>query len=115
MCKYLSAADVFFYPTQGDSFGLIVAETLSSGTPVVTYNIDAMPEIVVHKDTGYITERANAESARAGLEYILNLSKEDYSRMSAKSRERIVNNFSCEKMYREYLSLYKKILESRTK
>lgn len=111
LCQYLSVADVFFYPTKGDTFGLISAEALSCGTPVVTYNIDALPEIVSHKEVGYVAEYENIESAKAGIEYILNLSKDAYALMSTKARERIVNNFSSEKMYEEYLALYKKILE----
>lgn len=113
LAKYLSLADVFLHPTPEDSFGLISAEALSCGTPVVTYNIDALPEIVTHRETGYIAEYQNRESAKTGIEYILNLSKEDYARMSTKARERIVKNFSCEKMFREYLALYKKLLENR--
>ncbi|MEK7180165.1 MAG: glycosyltransferase [Patescibacteria group bacterium] len=109
--QYLSAADVFFYPTKGDTFGLISAEALSCGTPVVTYSTDALPEIVLHKIVGYVAEYGNIESAKTGIEYILHLSKADYELMSKKARERIVNNFSSKKMYEEYLALYKKILE----
>ncbi len=113
LAKYLSAVDVFFYPTQGDSFGLISAEALSCGTPVVTYNIDALPEIVSHKEVGYVAEYENADDAKSGIEYILNLSKDDYAVMSTNARKRIVSNFSCEKMYQGYLTLYKNILEKR--
>lgn len=108
--KYLSATDVFFHPTPEDSFGLISAEALSCGTPVVTYNVDALPEIVSHKEVGYVAEYQNIKDAKNGIEYILNLSKNEYGRMSEKARERIVNKFSIEKMYMEYLTLYKKIL-----
>lgn len=113
LSMYLSAADVFFYPTQGDSFGLVSAEALACGVPVVTYNTDALPEIVAHKETGYITDHPDSESAKIGLEYILNLSKEDYARMSARAQESIITNFSCEKMFQEHLALYKKLLENR--
>ncbi|MHB1118326.1 MAG: glycosyltransferase [Minisyncoccota bacterium] len=114
LAKYLSAADVFFHPTPEDSFGLISAEALSCGTPVVTYNVDALPEIVSHKEVGYVAEYENLDDAKNGIEYILNLSKDDYTLMGTKARERIVNNFSCEKMYREYLALYKKILAKKS-
>lgn len=114
LAKYLSAADVFFYPTRGDSFGLINAEALSCGTPVVTYNIDALPEIVSHKEVGYVAEYENIDDAKNGIEYVLNLSKDSYALMSAKAREKIVGNFSCEKMRDEYLALYKRILEKKS-
>ncbi len=111
LSKYLCAADIFFHPTPEDSFGLISAEALSCGTPVVAYGIDALPEIVLHREVGYVAEYENLKDAKNGIEYILNLSQDDYSAMSAKARERIVNNFSLEKMYLEYLALYKKLIE----
>ncbi len=114
LAKYLCATDVFFHPTPEDSFGLISAEALACGTPVVTYDIDALPEIISHKEVGYVAEYMNVEDAQKGIDYILNLSKDDYAHMSAKARERIVNKFSCEKMYAEYLALYKKLLEEKS-
>lgn len=109
LAKYLSSTDIFLYPTNGDSFGLISAEAMSCGVPVVTYNVDALPEIVTHKEAGYVAEYKNISDLKTGINYILNLSKEGYSAMSTKARERIINNFSLEKMYNEYLSLYKKL------
>ena len=44
----------FSTPTPEDSFGLISAEALLR-TPVVTDNVDALPEIVSHKEVGYVT------------------------------------------------------------
>lgn len=38
MADYFSAADVFLYPTLADSFGLVVAESLACGCPVLTFN-----------------------------------------------------------------------------
>lgn len=111
--KYLSVADVFFHPTPEDSFGLISAEALACGTPVVTYDVDALPEIVLHKKVGYVAEYQNIYDAKNGIDYILNLPRNEYTLMSTMARERIVNNFSLEKMYTEYLALYKKILESK--
>ena len=36
---------------------------------------------------------------KAGVDYILNLPKDDYALMSSKARERILNNFSCVVFY----------------
>ncbi len=109
LAKYLCASDVFFHPSPEDSFGLISAEALSCGTPVVTYGIDALPEVVSHKEVGYVSEYMNTEDAKKGIEYILNLSKDDYTKMSTVAREGIVSKFSCEKMYAEYLTFYKRL------
>jgi len=113
MSKYLSAMDVFFYPTRGDTFGLISAEAMACGTPVVAYGIDALPEIVSHKETGYVAKYEDIEDAKRGIAYILNLSKSEYNLMCTKAKKRVENLFSAERMYREYLELYKKVIFER--
>ncbi|OGG73870.1 hypothetical protein A3A40_02565 [Candidatus Kaiserbacteria bacterium RIFCSPLOWO2_01_FULL_54_20] len=40
-----SAADVFVFPSLNEGFGLPIVEAFASGTPVVTSNVTAMPEI----------------------------------------------------------------------
>ncbi|MEK7607792.1 MAG: glycosyltransferase [Patescibacteria group bacterium] len=113
MSKYLSAIDIFFYPTRGDTFGLITAEAMACGTPVVTYDVDALPEIVTHKETGYVAMSADIRDARKGLDYILNLPKIEYDNMCCKATQKVENLFSLNRMYREYLELYKKVISER--
>jgi len=38
MALYFSAVDIFLYPTLADSFGLVVAESIACGCPVVTFD-----------------------------------------------------------------------------
>ncbi|WP_338602478.1 glycosyltransferase [Sulfolobus tengchongensis] len=42
MYSILKSAKVFIYPTHADSFGIVVAEALACGVPVVAYDIPAM-------------------------------------------------------------------------
>lgn len=113
LATYFQALDLFLHPTPEDSFGLIGAEALSCGTPVVAYGVDAIPEVVVHKETGYVARPEDIEDARAGIEYILALSEEKYARMSASASARVAIHFSLEKMYAEYLALYRRALDER--
>lgn len=43
--KYLQEADVFFFCTHFEGFGLPIIEAMACGTPVVTSNVTSMPEI----------------------------------------------------------------------
>ncbi len=112
LARYLGAIDIFLHPTPEDSFGLISAEAMACGVPVVTYNIDAIPEIVTHKQNGYVAEYQNTDDLRTGIEYLLNLTAEEYIATCNHSRERITDMFSNKKMYTEYLALYKKLLNN---
>ncbi|MDR0282625.1 MAG: glycosyltransferase [Candidatus Peribacteria bacterium] len=37
VATYFNSSDMFLYPTLMDSFGLVVAESLSCGCPIVTF------------------------------------------------------------------------------
>lgn len=54
MALYFSAADIFFYPTRADSFGLVIAESIACGCPVITFDVGATSELVIDKKTGYL-------------------------------------------------------------
>lgn len=56
MASYFSAADIFLYPSLADSFWLVVAESISTWCPVVSFNTWGIPEIVSHKVNWYIAE-----------------------------------------------------------
>ena len=111
MAKYFGASDVFLYPTFGDSFGLVAAESQACGTPVVTTKIDAMPEIVKDRETGYIAKEHSVSALKEGLEYILNLPFDKYWEMSKRAKDNVDLNFSLEKMDRAYLDLYDNIIK----
>lgn len=44
--KLMAAAEAFVFPTRYEGFGLPVLEAMQLGTPVITTNISAIPEIV---------------------------------------------------------------------
>jgi glycosyltransferase involved in cell wall biosynthesis/GT2 family glycosyltransferase len=47
-------ADIFVLPTTGETYGLVFAEAMASGLPVVATNIGAIPEIVEDKESGLL-------------------------------------------------------------
>ncbi len=55
LAELYSAADIFFNPSKQESFGLVSAEALACGTPIIVYNTTACPEFVT-EDTGVIID-----------------------------------------------------------
>jgi glycosyltransferase involved in cell wall biosynthesis len=71
-CFY-SLADIFVFPTMQaiEGFGLVAAEAMACGTPVVAANIAAIPEVVRDHLTGLLFEPGNAADLAAKLVMLL--------------------------------------------
>lgn len=104
-----SAADILFNGSYQETFGLVTAESISCGTPVIVYDSTACPEIVT-KDIGYVAEPKNLEQV---LNFIIAFSKMSNQKrrlMSEKCRTYAVEHFDRREKYKNYLNLYEELL-----
>jgi UDP-glucose:(heptosyl)LPS alpha-1,3-glucosyltransferase len=53
--RYYAAADVFLFPTYYDAFGLVVAEAMATGLPVITSRAAGAAELIEHGESGWLT------------------------------------------------------------
>lgn len=86
-----------------EPFGLVAIEAMSCGTPVITWNSGAMPEVVVHNRTGFICN--SIEEMKNAIRNIDNIKYED-------CRNHIEKNFTYQAMAEKYIELYKKLLNN---
>ena len=103
---YYSMADVFVQPSIQETFGKVVAESLSCGTPAVCFASTANPELV--KDgCGASVPVGDIDSMLKEIRNILDNGKEKYS---TNCRNFAVDNFNKEKNIQEYFDLYEKFI-----
>ncbi|UAY52938.1 glycosyltransferase family 4 protein [Ferruginibacter albus] len=62
-------ATVFLYPSHRESFGMPVIEAMACGTPVITSNTSALPEIA--GGAALLVDPANADEIFSGIERLL--------------------------------------------
>ena len=67
MLRLYADADLFVFPTRGDCLPLAVMEALTSGLPVVTTSVGALPEAVTHGETGWIVPPDDAPALAEAL------------------------------------------------
>lgn len=108
----LSAADIFIFPTRSDNHPCIVQESLACGTPIVSFNVTGVPELVRHGITGYLAEPENAASFR---EKIMQLLEEDQKRaeMKINCRQIALAEYRMDLQADRYDELFKAILKKQ--
>jgi glycosyltransferase involved in cell wall biosynthesis len=105
---YYNAIDVYVLSAQSDyviETPMSILEALSSGVPVLSFNINATPEIIENGVNGYLVEDGNFNEMKTTLELLIedgSLLKE----LSKNARTSILNNFSYKVVGRQLKKFY---------
>lgn len=68
---YYSVADVTMITSRQESFGQVAAESQSCGTPVVSFDIGGLSDIIKHTITGYLSHPFDILCLHEGVRYVL--------------------------------------------
>lgn len=100
-------SDVYVLPTLNENFGIVIAESLLCGTPVITTKGAPWP-LLDHNKCGWRIDR-NAKSFSSAILEFLDMSVVDRESMGIRGRNLVVNNFSSVKVAQKMLDVYKSI------
>jgi glycosyltransferase involved in cell wall biosynthesis len=99
-----SAADLFLLPTRADVLALVSIESAACGTPIVSFRVGGMPDLVRHGITGYLADPENVEDFRNGIIELLN--DENLRReMSQQCRALVEKEFNMELYVQRFVRL----------
>ncbi len=104
----LSKASCSILTSDFEGFGRVVSESLSVGTPVVSYNINyGPPDIIRNNVDGYIVEKGNKQEL---AEKIIDIFKNEKLRKRlSKNALEVKERFSYKKLENKWLDLLKRI------
>lgn len=105
--EMMANSDFMVLPSHGESFGMVVAEALCMGLPVVTTR-QAACAAFVGEDDGIVVEMRNVESLTCGLRRMIERLA-TYDRPAIAERARL--RFSSEALARWYGELFRRILD----
>jgi N-acetyl-alpha-D-glucosaminyl L-malate synthase BshA len=109
--ELMPQADVFFLPSEYESFGLSALEAMSCGVPVVASRTGGLPEVVDHERNGFLTPvgdtRAQAEALCALL-----LDGDRRRAFGEAAREAAVSRFAVEKVLPRWVKVYEAALSN---
>ncbi len=109
---YFQHALATVLPSKQEGFGMVLAESLACGTPVIATKCGGTREIVDHRENGYLTD---PDKPGQMANYLLTLieSQPLRSRMGKRGREKVEKLFSVEAVGRQFLSEYEGFLRNR--
>jgi glycosyltransferase involved in cell wall biosynthesis len=71
LLQLYAEADVFVLPTRADCFGIVLAEAMAAGLPIITTRIAAIPEAVKDNESGFVIDVDDAEALRDRLQRLV--------------------------------------------
>ena len=103
----LKNADVFVLPTYSENFGIVVAEALACGTPVITTNGTPWEELNTEK-CGWCIEVGIMPLVNA-IKDFLSKNEQELCTMGQNARQLVENRYSITKIARQFVAFYKSV------
>jgi glycosyltransferase involved in cell wall biosynthesis len=69
--RYFALADVFVFPSILETFGVVLAQAMAAGVPVVAADSSAVPEVVRHGVTGLLAAPLDVEAMTRNIALLL--------------------------------------------
>jgi glycosyltransferase involved in cell wall biosynthesis len=79
--------DMLIFPSLFEGFGLVITEAMSQGTPVITTERTAGPDLITHGENGLLIKAGATDALVEAIEAML-LNPERITRMGKEARER---------------------------
>lgn len=104
MPNMYNVANVFVTPSLQENLPNTIMEAMSCGTPCIGFDIGGIPEMIDHKQNGYIAKYKDAQDLANGIRWILN--EADTTQISDNARQKVETNYSESHIVKQYLAIY---------
>ena len=104
-----SACDLFISPSIEDNLPNTIIEAMSCGLPCVAFKIGGFPDMIQHKENGYLAEPFSVDDLVKGIIWGLENNKQ-HKKIGKRAREKVETDFDLRKVVENYVALYEKII-----
>jgi glycosyltransferase involved in cell wall biosynthesis len=106
-----ASADIFTFASSHESFGLVLAEAIASGLPVVSSRVGGADDIIQHGETGYIFDVGQMDRIEEYV-YELATNEEKRKQMGLQAR-RFAETLKWDEIMRELIYFYEDIIREK--
>jgi glycosyltransferase involved in cell wall biosynthesis len=103
---------LFVFPTRADNLPLVLQESMACGTPMISFKIGGVSDLVRPGVTGYLATPEDADDFCKGIVELLE-DKTLRDRMSLNCRAIVMKEYPLELQAKRYIELYRQVLEKK--
>ena len=103
-----NAVDLFVTPSLQDNLPNTIVESMACGTPCVGFNVGGIPEMIDHKENGYVAHYKDSADFAKGILWCLD--DDNLERISVKAHEKAQTTYSEDRVARRYTDVYEMML-----
>ncbi|MBX7531962.1 glycosyltransferase [Qipengyuania sp. 1XM1-15A] len=112
VAEWLPGIDILAVPSGwGEAFPNVIGEALSCGVPVISTDVGDSSAIV--GPAGEIVSPEDPETLAGAISRMLELSRDERSRLGLAGRDRVVDNYSLDAITQRYEDLYREVSSKR--
>lgn len=108
IAEVYNAADVFVLPSLEDNLPNTIMEALACGVPCVGFKVGGIPEMIDHRQNGYVAQPKNAADLAEGIRWVLCEANGDNLRAAA--LHKVASRYSQRIVALQYIEVYNQAL-----
>jgi glycosyltransferase involved in cell wall biosynthesis len=108
--QFLRSLDLFVLPSLREGLPLALLEAMASGLPVVATNTGGIPEVLSGLEGAVLVPVGDINALAVAFDRMYRSSNEELSSMGQGNRERVLKDFTWERMLRETTAVYEAVL-----
>lgn len=102
--KVYNSADVFVLPSLEDNLPNTLMESMACGVPCVGFEVGGIPEMLDHRQNGYVARFRDAADLAAGIHYVL--CEADYPDLQRQCLHKVAHCYSQQSVASRYVEVY---------
>ena len=108
IAELYNAVDLFVTPSLQDNLPNTIVEAMACGTPCVGFDVGGIPEMINHKQDGYVADYCDSIDFAEGISWCLNESR--HADLCAAARDNALATYAEPAVARQYHAIYQAAL-----
>ncbi len=108
-----NVANVFIIPSMIDNLPNTVMEAMSCGVPCIGFNVGGIPDLIDHKENGFIVQEFSSQQLADGIKWLLS----DNNRLTVfgkAARAKVLKSYQFDLIAKKYIDLYRQVLSEHS-